>query len=358
MKKSTSRKPVLAPQLSIGIDLGSETAEVCLLSQDGSVLGRTTVSMTPEAFSHEFAVPRATLLLEASGSSSWVARLLEELGHDVVVCNPRRLKLIAESTLKTDKLDAEILARLARLSQLDPELVESVSVRSRETQLRSSHLSARDQLIKCRTQLISSVRSVLRSDAIPPVRCDADRFVKKVEAHELPDDIREFAQPLLAAIRSLNEQIAVVEAKIRAFAFEMPAVEQFEDIDGVGLITAVAYTVTIEDPKRFEHSRDVGPFIGLTPTLRESGDLSWRGGCTKRGDERLRRLLVQAALCLMRSKRDSALKRWALALAERRGKKKAIVALARKLSVVMHHLWITGERYEPFPMKGGNSAAA
>jgi transposase len=315
--------------------------------------------MTPEGIRAALGDrPRATILLEACGPSGWVARLLEELGHEVFVCNPHRLKLIAQSTLKTDKLDAEILGRLARLGQLDPAMIQATTVRRRDTQLKRTWLSVRERLVRSRTGHISAVKCILRNDALPVPKGDAERFVKNLEQLEMPSDVRELVEPLRYAILTETSQIAKVEARIRAMAKEMPIVGHLREVDGVGLLTAVAFALTIEDPSRFESSRDVGPYLGLVPRLRQSADTEWRGGCTKKGDERLRRLLVQAALALLRTKRESALKQWALRVIARRGRKKGVVALARKLAIVMHRLWVSGEAYEPFPHQEVTSAAA
>lgn len=350
MKKIMSRKTVLAPQLSIGLDLGAEEAHACVVGRDGQVVEQCSFAVTPEEVKRLFEKrTRATIVIEACNISGWVSRLLEGLGHDVLTCNPRRLKIIAESTLKTDKLDAEVLGRLARLAQLDPEFVHPVTVRSRSTQLLRSELKGRDQLVATRTRLVNFVRSVLRADALPVPRCDADHFAAKIDLEALPPDVRPVIEPVLGVIRLVTEQLNKAPKRLHAIAAVLPGVERMVAIDGVGELTAVAFALCIEDPARFEHGRDVGPYLGLVPKLRQSASVEQRGRITKQGDTTMRRLLVQAALCLLRSKRDSALKQWALQVAERRGRKKAIVGLARKLGVVMHQVWVTGEEYRRFP---------
>jgi len=350
MKKSMARRRMLAPQISIGLDLGGEEAVACVVDRGGEVLSLETVAMTPAGVRELFeGLERATIVLEATGQSGWVARLLEEIGHDVLVCNPRRLKLIAASTLKTDKLDAELLGRLARVAQMDPELFRPVTVRSRRTQLLRSEMKGRDQLISCRKKLISSVRSVLRSDALPTPKCDADRFAARLDLGKLPEDVRIIVEPQVAIIASLTEQLVAIERRLCAVAAEFPVASRLMQIDGVGLITSLSFILCLEEPGRFAKSRDVGAYLGLVPRLRQSCDQEFRGRITKQGDASLRRVLVQAALGQLRAKRESALKQWALAVVERRGRKKAVVALARKLAVVMHHIWLTGEDYVTFP---------
>jgi transposase len=356
MKKSIARRNVLAPQISHGLDLAAEEAQDCRLDHGGKVVSQEKIGMTRDAIRRKFeGLERRTILLEATTQAGWVARLLEELGHDVLVCNPHRLKLIAGSTLKTDKLDAETLARLARLAQLDSEFVRTITVRARHTQLLRSELKGRDRLVACRSQLIAFVRSVLRSDALPQPKCDADHFASKFDLEKLPPDVRLAVEPQVKCIAFLSEQIAGSRKRIAAVAAEIPVVARLLQIPGVGLLTAVCFVLCIEDATRFQKSRDVGPYLGLVPILRQSADQEIRGPITKKGDDGMRRLLVQAALCLLRTRRDTALKQWTLAVAERRGRKKAIVALARKLAVLMHRMWVSGEDYVAFP---SNDAAA
>lgn len=358
MKKCKPVRKVLAPQISIGLDLGADEAQACVLGRDGGVLQEWGLRLTPEELRRYFgdSAP-AVVVLEMCTAASWVARQLEEMGYRVLACNARRLKLIASSTLKTDRLDAEVLARMARLAQLDPELVESVTVRTRETQLQRSELRGREQLVGARTRLINFVRSVLRADALPVPRCTADRFVTKLDPAKLPEDVWAVIEGVVKCIADLTSQLAETSKRVREMASKRAEVQRMTEVDGVGQLTALAVVLCVEDPTRFVRSRDVGPYLGLIPRLRQSSQEEWRGPITKQGDEQVRRLLVQAALCLLRSKRDSALKRWALAVAERRGRKKAVVALARKLAVVLHQVWVSGEAYVPFPATQHGAAA-
>lgn len=351
MKKSTARKPVLAPQVSVGIDLASTSAVACVLDSSGKVAQTRTIELTPAAVRQEFDGVPVVIVMESCNVSGWVARLLEEMGHEVLVCNPRRLKMIAESTLKTDKLDAMVLARLARLHQLEPELVHQSVVRSRQTQLHRSVLACRDQVVTIRTRLVTLVKSILSADACPRPKCDAENFAARVGAMDLPDDVRAVVAPLLVMLEEVERQIKAYDMKVREIAKANEVVRAWCAIDGIGEIVGVSTLLTIEDPHRFAHARDVGPYLGFVPIVRSSGDTERRGRCTKAGDARTRRCLVQAALILMRSRHDSALKQWGLAVAGRQGKKKAIVAVARKLSVIMVRMWQTREPYVRFPGK-------
>jgi transposase len=294
-------------------------------------------------------MPPSTILMEACTESGWVARLLGELGHDVIVGNPRTLKGLAKAHMKTDVLDAEMLAREARLMQMDPHHGKRTSVRTRDGQLVRSKLSGREQLMKMRTEMVSHVRSTLRLDAIAGPRCDADNFADAVSEMNLPADVRATIQPLVASIRCLSLQIKELEVQLRDFAQQQEVTTRWLEVPGIGRLTAVSVLLAVEDPRRFARARDAGPFAGLTPRLEQSGNVQRMGRISKLGDARTRTLLVQAALSMMRSKQDCALKAWALKLAARAGTKKAAIGLARKLLVVMVSMWKTGQAFEPFP---------
>lgn len=286
------------------------------------------------------------ILVEASGSSPWVARLLAELGHEVNVVDPKRVRWIAQSTLKTDRIDADTLAELARLRI---KLRTLVWQRSATSQRQRGHLRVRRALVEARAGFIVTVRGLLRSFGVRVASCRSDRFVARCQASPIPPELAEVITPLLAAIRDLDTRIAAMDEVVEQVGQLYPAVQSFQAIPGVGPVVALAYLLSIEDPSRFRRSRDVPGYLGLRPNLRASADVVRRGRITKQGDPDVRRLLVQAAHAHLRSHVDTALKHWAESLIPRIGKRKAIVALARKLAVLMHRLWITGEVYQPFP---------
>ena len=350
MKKSMTQHVSIAALDSIGLDLAHESSVFCHLSRDGKILEKGRIPMTrPEMRKAFEARPRSTVLMEACTPSSWVATLLEEIGHDVVVCNPRRLKVISSSSFKTDELDARALARIARMRQFEPDCVVVTTVRARETLLARSILSGREQLMRMRTGLISHVRNVLVADAVPKPKCDADDFATTMRRLKLPADVWSVIEPLVETIEVINGKIKGMEAQIKGLLKEMEVARRWNDIPGVGRLTMLAFALTIEDPSRFPSARAVGPFLGLVPSVYQTGAVERRGRITKQGDERMRRLLVQAAYSLMRSTADCALRRWGLKLAALRGKKKAAIAVARKLAVIMMRMWTTGEDFVPFP---------
>lgn len=330
-----------------GIDLHQKHSEICILDESATVVERTRIPTTRKALDRYFSKRRVMrVAMEAGGSSPWVSRLIAQHGHDVVVCSPRRLRLIAESTLKNDKDDAEVLARLVRL---DPAFLKPIQHRSEEAQRLRAKLLVRRALVDARTAWINQVRGILRSFGYRVAGKNADTFAARVDLIKLPTELAEVLEPLLEQIDLVSGQIERCNHELETLGESIPEVAHLAEIPGVGLIVALFFVLTIDDPSKFRRSRDVAAFFGLRPTMRESADVSSYGRITKEGDPEMRRLLVQAALALMNSKRDTALKQWAKQLEAKRGKAKARVALARKLAVLMHHLWITGETYQEFP---------
>ena len=329
------------------MDLHERTCTVVVIDDHGEVFEETTIASTIPAVRKWFSRREPMkVCMEASGLSPWVSRLVSECGHEVVVANPRRVRLIAESTLKNDHVDA---ATLARLVQASPALVSPVTHRSEATQVTRAHMRVRSALVEARAGFIHTVRGVVRSFGLRLPRTNAECFARRCAAAALPDELRNLVSPLLGAIGELDLHIAAMDALVETLGESHPVVEVFREIPGVGPVVALAYVTTIENPQRFRCSRDVGPYLGLRPRLRASGGTEYRGRITKEGDHDLRRLLVQAAHALLRSRTDCALRQWAERLIPRVGKRKAIVALARKLAIVMHHLWVTGQPFEPFP---------
>jgi len=329
-----------------GIDLHAEYSQICILDEDGEVMETSRVRTSQKALERFFGRDGMRVAMEAGGSSPWVSRLVASLGHEVFVCSPRRVRLIAESTLKNDTVDAEVLARLVRL---DPEFLKPIRHRSEEAQLLRGNLKVRSAMVEARTKWINTIRGLLRSFGYKVSGKAPHTFVERVDLMKLPDDLRAVIAPLLEQLDLLTGEIERRNEHLEEMVKDLPEVEHLREIPGVGPVVATYFVLTIDDPGRFKHSRDVASFFGLRPSMRESASTAHFGRITKEGDQEMRRLLVQAAHALLLTKTDSELKRWAVALAERRGKGKAVVALARKLAVLMHHLWVTGEVYQAFP---------
>lgn len=331
----------------LGIDVHAKTSELCEVSASGKVVRRERMATTRAGLRRRFeGAARSRVVVECGGSTPWIVRMLEGFGHEVVVVNPRRVRLIAESTLKCDRVDAEILARLSRL---DPELLRPVYQRSYEGQLLRTQLTVRSGLVRARASLINRIRGTLRAHGAPMSSCTARAFVAKFAEHRPPQELREVLEPLAGAIGELSERIDALEKRLVDDSRSDELLGRLQEVPGVGPLVSLAFVAWVDRAERFVRSRDVGACLGLRPTLCASGGSMRQGAITREGDTAMRWLLVQAAHAALAVRRDSALKRWGEALVARAGKKRAVVALARKLGVLMHRLWVTGERYQPFP---------
>jgi len=337
-----------------GIDLHVEYSEVCILDEEGEVMETSRVRTSQKALERFFGRDPMRVAMEAGGTSPWVSRLLSSLGHEVVVCSPRRVRLIAESTLKNDRVDAEVLARLVRL---DPEFLKPIQHRSEQAQLLRGNLKVRSAMVEARTKWINTIRGLLRSFGYKVSGKAPQTFAERVDRLKLPSELKAVIEPLLEQLDLLTGEIERRNEHLEEMVKDLPEVAHLREIPGVGPVVATYFVLTIDDPDRFKNSRDVASFFGLRPSMRESASVTRFGRITKEGDPEMRRLLVQAAHACLLTKADSELKRWALAVAERKGKGKAVVALARKLAVLMHRLWVTGEVYQAFPNNGAARAA-
>ncbi len=326
-----------------GIDLHLKSSEVCVVDERGEAGERARIPTTEKAFVRWFG-SRAPMriCIEASGLSPWVARILGGLGHQVIVANAQRVRLIAESTLKNDRVDAETLARLVRM---DPALLCPIHHRSEDTQRLRGMLRVRRTLVNSRTACLNTARGLLRSfgHRVPGQR--PERLARALTTGKVSEELCALVAPLVATALELDEKVAALDAEVIEAGRAFPEVERFQQVPGIGPLVALSYVLCIEDPRRFRSSRDLASFLGLRPRMRESAERSHFGSITRHGDAEMRRLLVQAAHGCLRSRQDTDLKRWAEQLAERVGKKKAIVALARKLAVLLHHLWVSGDDY-------------
>ncbi len=342
------------PGLTIGIDLGDRYSHYCVLDKDGEVLEEGRLSTNPKAFQQRFGSAVACrIALEVGTHSPWVNQLLQEAGHEVLVANARKLRLIYQADSKHDRLDAQQLARVARM---DPRLLSPIEHRSRRCRVDLAVLRARDGLVAARTRLINHVRGCLKSFGMRIKKCSTRSFEKQALPH-IPKELRPALVPVLRMIQDLNLKIRAYDKRMLKIAQQgYPETEALRQVNGVGPVTALTFVLTLEDPRRFKSSRSVGAFLGLRPKKRQSGGSDPELRITKAGDRDLRRLLVQGAQYILGPfGTDSDLRRWGLALAGRGGKntkKRAIVATARKLAVLLHRLWMTGEVYDPLRRAG------
>jgi len=336
-------------QLTIGLDLGDRTSYYCVLNEVGEVIWEDKLPTTPRGIQEVFRrTPRSRIVLETGTHSPWVSRQLSELGHEVIVAHARNVQLIRESSRKDDRLDARTLARLARI---DPGLLSPVRHRSAKAQIHLTVIRARATLVSARTALVNAARGLTKSYGARLPKCGSEQMSREI-AQGLSEELREALDPLLAEIESLNERIAEYDRRIAKVAKEVyPQVALLQQVKGVGPLIALTYILTLDDPHRFRRSRDAGCFLGLRPGRRNSGMSEPQMHISKEGDGYLRTLLVQGAHYILGPfGQDSDLRRWGLKLAKRGGKnakKRAVVAVARKLAVLLHKLWVSGEVYEP-----------
>lgn len=345
-QRSRSSHP---PRQTIGLDLGDKSSRYCVLDAAGEVQDEGSVGTTQRGMTQRFArMGRSRIALEVGTHSPWVSRLLQSLGHEVIVANARRVRVIAESSRKDDRMDAQMLARLARA---DPRLLSPIRHRGARAQQHLARIKARAAVVEGRSALVNSARGLTKSLGERLASCDADQMgVPKLEG--LPAELQVTLRPLLEAVEAMTEKIQAYDRQLAEIARnEYPETALLEQISGVGLLIALTFLLTLEDPHRFRRSREVGAYLGLRPKRRDSGESQPQLRITKEGDVYLRKLLVQGAHCILgRRGPDTDLKRWGLKLAARGGKnakKRALVAVARKLAVLLHRLWVSGEVYEP-----------
>jgi transposase len=336
-------------RVTIGMDLGDKTSRYCVLNGAGEVMGEGSCPTTKKGMAQLFgAMAHCRIAIEVGTHSPWVSRELKKFGHEVIVANARQVKLISQSSRKNDRLDARMLARLARM---DPALLRPIRHRSEEAQKDLLTIRIRSALLEARTGLVNAARGLTKATGERLPSCDADQMnVEKLEG--LPAELRELLKPLLEEVESLTEKIKECDGKIEQIARDRyPETKLLRQVSGVGPLIALTFILTIEDKERFEKSRDVGCYVGLRPKQSESGERQPELRITKEGDVYLRKLLVQGAHGVMAERApDTDLKRWGTKLAGRGGKnakKRALVAVARKLAILLHHLWVTGEVYEP-----------
>lgn len=338
----------LFPSLTLGLDLGDRRSHACALDVYGEVTRRFSFTTTRRGLEKAFRdLAPCRVALEVGTHSPWVSRMLQAQGHEVIVANARQLRSISHSDRKNDVADAEQLARLARS---DPKLLHPLVHRGEGAQRDAALLAVRRQLVEMRSSLVTQARGLAKALGERLPRCTTAAFPRRVEEAGQAD--------LFPGLRSLLDVVAQLSAQIRDLDRTVaerseaayPETALLRQVDGVGPVTALTYVLKIEDPKRFDRSRRVGGYVGLQPKQHDSGDRRPQLSITKAGDPELRRLLVQCAHWILASGPDSNLRRFGERLVQRGGKaarKRALVAVARKLAVLLHRLWITGEVYEP-----------
>jgi transposase len=334
-------------RVTIGLDLGDRKSKYCVFDGEG-YLKESDVVTESDAMKATFgAMKPCRIALEVGTHSLWVSALLKGLGHEVIVANAREVRAISKSKKKNDKLDAR---KLARLAHADPQLLSPIKHRGMKAQMDLLKVRARAGLVEARTGLVNMVRGLVKSHGQRIQKCDTDSMSAEL-LRGLDEGLIEALKPAMRVIEKLTEQIEQYDKQVEELAKKYPETQLLRQVSGVGPLISTAYVLTLEDPERFTKSRHVGGYLGLTPAQRDSGDSQPQLRITKQGDCYVRTLLVQGAQYILGPHGpDSDLRRWGLKLVgggSKREKRRAVVAVARKLAILLHRLWKTGEIYEP-----------
>lgn len=349
----------LFPETTIGIDLGDRYSHGCVLDRLGEVRDRFRFETTRTGLAKAFkGRPPCRVVVEVGTHSPWMSRALKALGHEVIVANAREVQSISKSDRKNDAADAEQLARLGRA---DPKLLHPIEHRREDTQRDRALLTVRDKLVRTRASLVVQARGLTKGLGERLPRSTTQALPKRVRAAGL-ENLFPGLSSLLEVIETLGEKIRELDRQIDQLSkHRYPETALLRQVGGVGAITSLAYVLTIEDPSRFARSRSVGVYLGMRPRQRDSGERSPQLSISKAGDRYLRGLLVECAQHIMSLGPDCDLRRYGERIMERGGRapyQRAIVAVARKLAVLLHSLWRTAEVYDPLRQANRLKAAA
>ena len=328
--------------------MGNRKHEVCVIDRDAEVVEARSIGSERNALRRlAKKYPNSRVVIECGIQSPWISRFLTENRMEVIVANARKVRAIWDQDFKSDTRDAEMLARLGRA---DPKLLRPIRHGSEQAQKELLSIKVRDTLVRRRLDIINAIRGTLKSLGYPVSNPDAARF-HKIVLEEVPAEQHSVIEPLVKVLRELSEQIKGYDKMIKQAAEAHPAAKHLQQIVGIGPITSLYFVHKIEDPQRFKRVRDIAPYLGLCPKRDQSGDCDKQLRITKAGDAYLRKLLISAAQYILgHFGKDCALRSFGLRLCERggpRAKKKAMVAVARKLAVLMISLWKNGTDYQP-----------
>jgi transposase len=335
-----------------GVDIGDKRSYVRLVGLDGELLEEIKIPTRPAAIEKYFrSWPRLRVVLETGGHTNWIRRLIAELGHEVFVADARQLQLISQSYAKNDRNDAYWLAELGRTNT---DLLAPVEPRGQQVEQHRSWLQGRETLVGARTKLINSLRGIAKSHGIRFGPCGMTKWAAAVE-EQCPAVLQTILKPMARIIAALTQEINELDRRLEKLGKEQYRVTQLlRTVDGVGPLTSLAFVLELNnDVGRVKRSRQMGAVVGCRPKQRDSGESSPELGITKAGNPMLRRLLVQCSQRILGPFGvDSDLRRWGLQLAARgkkRAKRRAVVAAARKLAVLLHAMWRKNEAWKPFP---------
>jgi len=335
--------------MTIGMDLGDRTNRICVIDAEGEELEKLEITNTARAIDNYFSRYTGVLVaLEAGTHSPWISRKLEKMGHRVLVGNPRKLRAIWSSPNKSDMRDAEMLARIGRF---DSKLMYPIHHRSEQAHSDLELIKSRDILVRVRSQLVNHVRGAVKATGMRIPKCTPECFHKKAP-ESIPQILKSATEPLLETIEKLSGKIKAYDKRIARLSKERyPETARLQQIKGVGPVTSLAFVLTLEEPERFQKSRSVGAYLGLTPKRDQSGETDKQLRITKAGNTYLRQLLVNCVQYIMGSFGEECdLREYGMRIAARGGKnakRRAVVAVSRKLAVLLHHLWVSDEEYIP-----------
>jgi transposase len=332
------------------LDLGDRFIHYCVLNQERELMEGGRIQNSESALRKHFSKEgRMRMAMEASTHSPWVSRLLKSFGHEVVVANPRKIRAITSSESKNDRNDAELLARFAAC---DPKLLSPIEHRSERRQQDLNLIHARATLVRARTMIINVLRGLVKSAGGRLPSCSSESFAERTRA-AIPSSLAAVCTPLGKQVGQLTAQIKLMDKQIDQLVKKYPEISLLKTVPGVGPLVAACYVLTLDSPDVLGANRQAGAFLGLRPRQSQSGNADPQRRITKTGNNYLRSLLVQSAQYILgRHGSDSALRRWGLKLAAsgaKRGKKRAIVAVARKLAVLLHSLWRSKQHFQAFP---------
>lgn len=334
----------------VGLDVSQKTTTICIVDEQGQQLWRGACATDPAVISArvlKHAGCNAKVGIETGAMTPWLVHGMRGAGLDVQCLDARRVKAALQMRInKTDENDAEGLAQIMRTGWYRP-----VHVKSLDAHRARALLGARAQLVGMTTRLSNMIRGVLKTFGLLPGAGRGLRFDRQVETLlEGAPEIGSIVRPLLATWRQLREQIAVFDKAVRKQVGADPICRLLMTVPGIGALSSLVYVSTVEDPGRFSRSRSVGAHLGLTPRRYQSGETDRSGRISRCGDSLARTLMYEAALVVLhRVKRSLHLKDWAAAIERRSGSGKARVALARKLSVILHSVWRSGEPFRWAP---------
>lgn len=331
----------------VGLDISMEETSTCVLDENGGVTFEGNVPTNPEAIAkllRRHAGNAERIVFETGSLSNWLWHQLRALGFPVICLDARHANAALSMRInKSDQNDAKGLAEMARMGWY-----REAAVKGEESWKTRSMLAARTKLVNLRRDIDNQMRGLCKGLGIVLGRAGSTNLARKVDAvlAEAPD-LQDIFAPLLLAQCCLTEQIEKFDRQLMAVAKGDKTVRRMMTVPGIGPLTALSFVVTIDDPTRFRHSADVGAYLGLTPRRYQSGEMDRTGRISKRGNHQMRTYLFEAANVLLTVvRRGSALKRWGSKLAKRIGAKKAKVAVARKMAVILHAIWTDGTEFQ------------